>query len=213
MNSIKPIERSRSARLAVALAVTALVAVVAAPTASAGTTLTGKFSISTGSYFRMQYPGGSGWFSNPYSTRTDKTYTAISSGTDGGITSGLFQGEPAGGFDKLGNSLAGRIITPTNFAGVKFGLKTFNSAATPAPAFVYTGSVLSAKITGLTVGWNKLYFNQGLPKPGKTTPLARGTYNASTKAYTLDWSSPIIGGPFNGFTGVWHLTGTFTPRA
>jgi hypothetical protein len=36
-----------------------------------------------------------------------------------------------------------------------------------------------------------------------------GTYNAKTGAYTIDWSSQIIGGPFDGFTGVWHLEGTF----
>jgi hypothetical protein len=38
-----------------------------------------------------------------------------------------------------------------------------------------------------------------------------GTYNADTKAYTLDWTSQIIGGPFNNFSGHWHLEGTFEP--
>ena len=27
--------------------------------------------------------------------------------------------------------------------------------------------------------------------------------------YALDWSSQIVGGPFNNFTGTWRLTGTF----
>ena len=35
-----------------------------------------------------------------------------------------------------------------------------------------------------------------------------GTYNADTKAYTLDWTSQIVGGPFNNFSGHWHLEGT-----
>jgi hypothetical protein len=28
-------------------------------------------------------------------------------------------------------------------------------------------------------------------------------------AYVLEGSSQIVGGPFNGFTGIWHLAGTF----
>jgi hypothetical protein len=26
----------------------------------------------------------------------------------------------------------------------------------------------------------------------------------------ITWASAVVGGPFNGFTGYWHLTGTFT---
>ncbi|GAB0103757.1 hypothetical protein JMUB6875_27310 [Nocardia sp. JMUB6875] len=44
-------------------------------------------------------------------------------------------------------------------------------------------------------------------------PSATGTYDARTKAFTLQWTSLIVGGPFNGFTGVWHLEGTFEPDA
>jgi hypothetical protein len=56
-------------------------------------------------------------------------------------------------------------------------------------------------VDGFTAEWNKLSFKQG----GQVT----GTYNAQTHAYVLTWSSLISGGPFNGFTGVWHLKGTF----
>ncbi|WP_067682162.1 hypothetical protein [Nocardia miyunensis] len=44
-------------------------------------------------------------------------------------------------------------------------------------------------------------------------PLATGTYDAVTRAFTLQWTSLIVGGPFNGFTGVWHLEGIFEPAA
>ena len=27
----------------------------------------------------------------------------------------------------------------------------------------------------------------------------------------LEWSSTIVGGPFNNFTGTWHFEGTFEP--
>ncbi|NMN98949.1 hypothetical protein [Antrihabitans stalactiti] len=44
-----------------------------------------------------------------------------------------------------------------------------------------------------------------------TGPSATGTYDAKSKRFTLQWTSLIVGGPFNGFTGVWHLEGTFEP--
>ncbi|WP_420832012.1 hypothetical protein [Nocardia huaxiensis] len=42
-------------------------------------------------------------------------------------------------------------------------------------------------------------------------PSATGTYNPETRAFTLQWTSLIVGGPFNGFTGVWHLEGVLEP--
>ncbi|MFI7670063.1 hypothetical protein [Nocardia sp. NPDC049526] len=44
-------------------------------------------------------------------------------------------------------------------------------------------------------------------------PPATGTYDPGTRKYTLQWTSLIVGGPFNGFTGVWHLEGVFEPDA
>ncbi|HEY1829644.1 MAG TPA: hypothetical protein VGG38_05295 [Acidimicrobiales bacterium] len=38
---------------------------------------------------------------------------------------------------------------------------------------------------------------------------ATGTYNAKTGQFTLQWTSLIVGGPFNGFTGLWHLAGVY----
>jgi hypothetical protein len=29
----------------------------------------------------------------------------------------------------------------------------------------------------------------------------------------MEWTSTISGGPFDGFTGLWHLEGTFAPNA
>ena len=36
--------------------------------------------------------------------------------------------------------------------------------------------------------------------PGLTSPIT-GTYNAKTRAFVLTWTSQVVGGPFNGFTG------------
>jgi hypothetical protein len=38
-----------------------------------------------------------------------------------------------------------------------------------------------------------------------------GTYNSETKAYTLEWTSQIVGGAFNNFSASWHFEGTFEP--
>ncbi|HEY1826640.1 MAG TPA: hypothetical protein VGF87_01395 [Acidimicrobiales bacterium] len=40
---------------------------------------------------------------------------------------------------------------------------------------------------------------------------ATGTFNPKTGAFTLQWTSLIVGGPFNSFTGLWHLQGVFQP--
>ena len=84
----------------------------------------------------------------------------------------------------------------------------------PATIYVNQGK-LSGQIEAWSAAWNKLYFNQGSPKPngshpGLTLPLS-GTYNASTHAFVITWTSQVVGGPFNGFTGHWHLAGTFFP--
>lgn len=40
---------------------------------------------------------------------------------------------------------------------------------------------------------------------------ATGTYDPKTGRFVLQWTSLIVGGPFNGFTGLWHLAGVFQP--
>jgi hypothetical protein len=187
-------------RAGAGLAAVAALAVVAAP-ASAGQ-LTGTFRISAGSYFRIIYPAAakskSKYFANPYSTDADKTYTLVQGGTDGGLRTGVLQPAPSPAFDAKGNSLAGRIIRPTNFTGIKFGLVTIGSA----PKISVSAGRLSGQVAGFTAEWNKLTFLQGASK-------ISGSYNATTHTFVLTWSSVISGGPFNGFTGYWHLQGTF----
>ena len=185
-------------RLGAGLAAVAALALAAAP-AGAGQ-LKGVFRVSAGSYFRMIYPAGakSTYFANPYSSDADKTYTLVSAGTDGGLRTAALQPPPSPAFDAKGNSLAGRIIRPTNFTGISFGLVTVGTA----PSISVSAGRLSGQLTGFTAEWNKLSFKQG-------SSNVSGTYNAKTHAYALTWKSVISGGPFNGFTGSWHLQGKF----
>lgn len=216
--------------LAGAVTATALAAAATGAT-TAPKTLTGTFAIAKGtsangvphgSYFRMVYPGGSvtkgTFFANPNSSATNKTYTLISPGTAGGLRTGKFQPAPAPAFDAKGNSGARSIIIPTSFTGINFSVVTASRDAqtgkkVSAPSIKVLNGRLSGDLRAFAANWNNLSFNQGSPKPNGTRPgltaSVTGTYNAKTHAYVLNWTSAIIGGPFNGFTGVWHLTGVF----
>lgn len=188
--------RRLTSHLAAGLIALSALAVAASP--AGAQQLKGVFRVSTGSYFRMIYPGGGKYFKNPYSASSNKTYTLLSAGSDGGLRTGKLQGAPNPAFDSKGDSLAGRIIRPTNFAGISFGVATVGTA----PSISVTGGRLSGQVRGFTAEWNKLTFSQG----GKVS----GTYNAKTHVFVLTWTSLISGGPFNGFTGYWHLTGKFS---
>jgi hypothetical protein len=178
----------------------------------------------TGSYFRMVQPNGTvaagPYVPNGDSTATDKTYTPLAPGSSGGLVTGSYQPQPNPPFDAAGNGTATAIVTPTKFFGVQFALATnptdpqTGQATKPPSLKPAKGGKLTGDLDALGVAYGKQHFNQGTPKPDGTRPGATsaltGTYNAKTHAYTLDWSSAIVGGPFNGFTGVWHLEGTFT---
>ncbi|HZU78744.1 MAG TPA: hypothetical protein VE991_02410, partial [Acidimicrobiales bacterium] len=199
---------------------------------SAATPLVGVFTIAagsssggaaSGSYFRMILQGGNAsgpFLSNSDSTCSDQSYTLMSPGTDGGLVSGSYQPQPSPAFDASGNSLASRVIAPDNFYGVRYGVSTQptdpqTGSSVPAPQITVSGTSLGGNLSAVSVSWNKQYFNQGVPKPdgsmpGDTTAVT-GTYDPSTGAYTMQWTSLIVGGPFNGFSGLWHLTGRFVP--
>lgn len=205
----------------------------AAP-ASAWTALVGTFGITagscnggqvSGSYFRMILQGGNAggpFLSNSDSTCSDQSYTPMGPGTDGGLATGRYQPQPSPAFDGSGNSLARRIITPAKFYGVGYSASTQptdpqTEKGVPAPQITLSGTTLSGSVQAVSVSWNNQYFNQGSPKPdgtspGDTTPVT-GTYDPATGSYTLQWTSQVVGGPFNGFSGLWHLTGRFVPAA
>ena len=203
-------------------------------TADQGTPLVGVFSISTGScssgtptgtYFRMIEPGGalSGPFlSNANSPCAVQTYTPMSPGTAGGLSTVTYQPSPTPAFDSGGNGLANSIPQPQEFFGVDFALSTDSTdpqtgLGVAVPSISNSSGTLSGNLEAISVGWNKQYFNQGSPKPGGSTPglttVPTGTYDSSTGAFTLTWSSAIVGGPFNNFTGLWHLQGIFIPSS
>ena len=202
-----------------------------APANAAPTNLVGTFALTagtcqggtaSGTYFRMVQPSGTvangPFVSNGDSTCADKTYTLLAPGSDGGATTGAYQPAPAPAFDEQGNSLANRITVPALFFGVRFGLSTDptdrqTKTAVPALSVQADNGKLTGDLRAWEATWNKQDFNQGSPKPDGSTPklttAPHGTYDATTGAFVLEWTSTIAGGPFNDFTGSWHLAGTF----
>jgi hypothetical protein len=196
-----------------------------------GTPLVGIFKLTagsapsgqapTGSYFEMLQSNGSPLpnFSSP---GANKDYTPLTPGTDGGLSTEAYQPAPNPAFSdgSSGGALADKVIEPVPFYLINFSIETAATDAQlgtsdPVPSIDDDAGRLNGQLTAWVAQWNGQSFNQGTPKPNgtvppPTTPLT-GTYNSTTRAFTLEWKSLIVGGPFNGFTGSWHLAGTFAP--
>lgn len=77
-----------------------------------------------------------------------------------------------------------------------------NSFTTAASSGDETGGVMTGTIN-VTDNWNTTNFAQG----GAFT----GTGDGSN--FTINWTSLIVGGPFNGQVGTYNVTGTYTTAA
>ena len=222
--------RPRRRRSAAAIAGLSLVAgavalaPIGATNAASTKRLNGTFKLTKGSfsngkahgtYFRMSNSGG--WFRNPDSTARDKSYTLGTPGKEGGLATGRFQSHPDPPFDSKGNARVNKILKPQSFTSIRFSVATIKKQkGSSDTASVTTARVNGRKLTvnveGWTAEWNRQYFNQGAPKPNGAGSPATGTYNSKTKRFVLEWRSKVVGGPFNGFTGFWHLEGKFKAR-
>lgn len=179
-----------------------------------------------GSYFQMIQPGGEiakgPYVENGDSPCRDKTFTPLRPGADGGLLAGEYQPYPDPAFAPDGDSLASSVVTPEKWFGVEFSTATNQTdpqtdVDVGAPEVVLVGkNRLGGDISSFSAAWNKQHFNQGAPKPDGSRPgntmLLSGTYDAATDAFVLEWASQIVGGPFDKFTGFWHLEGTFEPK-
>jgi hypothetical protein len=205
-----------------------------------------------GTYFRMLQPGADieegPYMENGDSPADGGQATLLQPGTSGGLRSGGYQSEPSPGFDGGGNALADAITVPTKWFGVAFSISTNptdpqTQTEVPPPTVVLKDGKLTADLSAWAASWNNQEFNQGAPKPVRSTGAkapgqeqaekvwdwvagryleaapkststgtgAKGTYDRKTGRFTLEWTSYIEGGAFNGFTGLWHLEGTFEP--
>ena len=182
----------------------------------------------SGTYFQMFGGADAVPVFNNDSTALDTTYTLLRPGTDGGLRTDVYQPAPSPAFDgafegkPTGNALADRIVQPQTFFQIHFSIVTGavdaqTGQADPLPQILVQDGKLSGQTTAWVAQWNGLSFNQGSLKPdgtspGSTQPVS-GTYDAATGHFVLQWKSLIVGGPFDRFTGSWHLEGTFVPAA
>ena len=199
----------------------------------AGQPMLGLFRLTTGSAPAGQSPSGSyvemltgsgGALPNLSSPAANKDYTTFAPGVDGGLSTVAYEPAPSPAFagGKSGSALADDIVQPVGFEGTNFSIDTNptdveTGQPDPIPQIYDDNGTLSGQITAWDAQWNGQSFNQGTPKPDGTSPAPTtalsGTYDAATGAFTLSWRSRIVGGPFNGFSGYWHLSGTFVPAS
>jgi hypothetical protein len=211
-----------------AAAITAPSAAFASPSATGTLYLTAggcSHGSISGSYIQMILPSGSQsgpYMSNSDSACSNQAYTLITPGSEGGLRFGSYQPLPSPAFDSAGNAQADEISAPAQYEGTGFATSTNpvdpqTHTKVPAPSLTIHGSKVSADLSSFSVSWNNQYFNQGSPKPDGSDPgithAATGSYNASTGAMTLSWTSEVVGGPFDKFTGSWHLVGRFVPTS
>ena len=191
----------------------------------------GKQAVSgalSGTYFQMLGGASESPLPNNDSTGLDKNYTLLAPGTDGGLRTDVYQPAPSPAFagtvggQPTGDALADRIVAPQKFFAIDFGIVTGavdaqTGQADPLPQISVQDGKLTGQTTAWDAQWNGLSFNQGSPKPDGTSPghtqPVTGTYDPTTGHFVLQWKSLIVGGPFDGYTGSWHLEGTFVPAA
>lgn len=103
---------------------------------------------------------------------------------------------------------------PTSIATFAFGgfgpvatytQQTDSASNGPFPGVTgdLSGNNLTLDLRSWTAWWNGTDFNQGAAGVTATTD-AGGNFTAS-------WTAPVVGGPFNGQTGSWTITGTAGP--
>jgi hypothetical protein len=86
--------------------------------------------------------------------------------------------------------------------------QNFNQGA-PKPVTSTQAKAPGQQQTERAWDWVSQRWLNAAPKPTVTGSGATGTFDARTGAFVLQWTSLIVGGPFNGFTGLWHLEGVF----
>ncbi|MFT4042718.1 MAG: hypothetical protein QM673_06095 [Gordonia sp. (in: high G+C Gram-positive bacteria)] len=88
----------------------------------------------------------------------------------------------------------------------------FNQGA-PKPVSSTAAKAPGAQQAQRAWDWVSGRWLDSVPKATVTGAAAHGTFDPKTHRFTLDWTSLIVGGPFNSFTGRWHVEGIFEPSA
>lgn len=168
--------------------------------------LDGLFTIELGSAF--------------YNTFEDQTYQILG-GTDGGLLTGQYQPDPPPTPSSGDLTGSDRIIHPYSF--LLYWLPAYVSTneispgwgRTDLPTVLHNGNgILAADVSAWDVLSDGTHYNMGCPIDlgywsGGLVGSPRGTYDAGTGIYTLEWWTSDFITEYSG--GSFHLTGHFIP--
>jgi hypothetical protein len=104
----------------------------------------------------------------------------------------------------------GRLTADLSSWAASWNRQEFNQGA-PKPVLSTDAKALGQEQAEKVWDWVAGKYLEAAPKSTSTGDGATGTYDPETGAFTLEWTSYIEGGAFNGFTGLWHLEGIFEP--
>jgi hypothetical protein len=224
---------------AVSVAVAALIGLSGCgghATAATTSRLSGMFSVTpgacaspsakpSGSYLVVVSAAAGKAVRNRQSGCSNRDYTPLRPGTDGGVETGAFQDGPSPLFDARRNSRAGAIIAPTEFDGFRLGFATseYDEQDSPAgqPAFVppvavVTGSHLTVDLRSLVLSYAgrpsstcRQAFGLGCWQLGSRS--ATGSYDPTTHRYSITWFAGESFTPKGDSIEV-HLEGSFAAK-
>lgn len=112
-----------------------------------------------------------------------------------------------GAFDLTMGEYAQNIVTwnfgffgpVTNYTAASCNGECAGGGPAPSGTVDDVAGTITVDMSSWFAFWNGNDFNQG--------GTATGTYDANTGAFTIGWSSLIVGGSFDGNTGYWELSG------
>jgi hypothetical protein len=104
----------------------------------------------------------------------------------------------------------GKLTADLSSWAASWNNQEFNQGA-PKPVLNTDAKALGQEQAEKVWDWVAGKYLEAAPKSTSTGDGATGTYDPATGAFTLEWTSYIEGGAFNGFTGLWHLEGVFEP--
>jgi hypothetical protein len=102
----------------------------------------------------------------------------------------------------------GKLTADLSSWGVTWNNQVFNQGA-PKPVTSTGAKAIGQEKAEKVYDWVAGTYLEKAPAATITGKSATGTYDAKTGRFVLQWTSLIVGGPFNQFIGTWHLEGTF----
>jgi hypothetical protein len=102
----------------------------------------------------------------------------------------------------------GKLSADLSSWAASWNKQNFNQGA-PKPVLSTGAKAPGQEQADRVWDWVSQEWLNSAPKPTINGSDATGTYDPTTNAFVLEWTSLIVGGPFNGFTGFWHLEGMY----